>query len=594
MDRFKIIKTVGDGAYGTVFRASNIKTGEIVAIKKMKKKFYSWDECMALKELKSLRKLTHNNIIKLKEVIKVSDDLYFVFEFLDKNIFQLYTEARDKGKTLSENEIRSIIYQGAAGLAYMHKNGFFHRDMKPENLLINNDVLKIADFGLAREVRSRPPFTEYVSTRWYRAPEILLKSTNYNSPVDIFALGCIMAELYMLAPLFNGSSEIDQIYKICSILGTPQQKVWGEGYQLASKMGFTFPQFSPVALSTIIPNASHEALQLIAEMLRYDPQKRITAPQILQHPYFAGYVPIERGITPIEGAERQNNSQQSTKTYQTSQPTHSRGSMPGLEKPYEFNSNLINTTKSQNANPVDSSFNSNLREKSREYVPARKLINETSGKQDMLGYGSLLDQDDGSRIKKAGSFNANKITLPQASRPTMPYMQPNGINSNLYNPSSINQIEGRFSNPAKLPSLNPLPFPTKFPGDQSSFSSKLDYGTSNIGLATNESKKYFSQSGIDSLDLLTRNNSGAQSNLGSYKPMPSSSLNQNPKNGNDLYNFSDIKLAPLKGIGASRQPYNEYAFDSNNLRGNSNLGDRQANLPPTIVGGFDYIGRHKF
>ena len=587
MDRFKIIKTVGDGAYGVVYRASNIKTGEIVAIKKMKKKFYSWDECMSLKELKSLRKLTHSNIIKLKEVIKVSDDLYFVFEFLDKNIFQLYTDARDKGKSLPESEIRSIIYQVASGLAYMHKNGFFHRDMKPENLLINNDVLKIADFGLAREIRSRPPFTEYVSTRWYRAPEILLKSSNYNSPVDIFALGCIMAELYMLAPLFNGSSEIDQIYKICSILGTPQQKVWSEGYQLASKMGFTFPQFSPVALSTLIPNASHEALQLIAEMLRYDPQKRITAPQILQHPYFAGFVPIDRAITPIEGTERQNNSQQSTKTYQTS---NSRG-MPGLEKPYEFTNNLTNTTKSQNVNPLDSSFNSNLREKSREYVPARKLINESSANK-VPGYGSLLDQDDGGRIKKTGSFNANKITLPQTNRPIMPYMQSNGVNSNMYNPSSISQLEGRFSNPAKLPSLNPLPFPNKFSGDQQGYSNKLEHGSSHISLANNDSKKYFSQSGVDSLDLLTRNNSNVQSTLNNYKPLPSN-LNLNPKPDNNLYNFSDLKQGPLKGIGASRQPYDEYAFNSNSLRGN-NIGERQANVPPTIVGGFDYIGRHKF
>jgi serine/threonine protein kinase len=92
----------------------------------------------------------------------------------------------------------------------MHKHGFFHRDLKPENLLINtNNIIKLIDFGLAREIRSRPPYTDYVSTRWYRAPEILLRSTNYNSPVDIFALGCIMAELYLMKPLFNGTSEID-------------------------------------------------------------------------------------------------------------------------------------------------------------------------------------------------------------------------------------------------------------------------------------------------------------------------------------------------------------------------------------------------
>jgi serine/threonine protein kinase len=144
--------------------------------------------------------------VKLKEVIRVNDDLYFVFEFMEQNIYQLM---KDRTKEFPEKEVKSIMYQQLIGLAYMHKHGFFHRDMKPENLLVKGDAVKIADFGLAREIRSRPPFTDYVSTRWYRAPEILLRSTNYNSPVDIFACGAIMAELYMLRPLFPGNNETD-------------------------------------------------------------------------------------------------------------------------------------------------------------------------------------------------------------------------------------------------------------------------------------------------------------------------------------------------------------------------------------------------
>ena len=127
----------------------------------------------------------------------------------------------------------------------MHKQGFFHRDMKPENIMITGDLAKICDFGLAREIRSRPPFTEYVSTRWYRAPEVLLQSTSYNYPVDLWAMGCIMtgdsreganelliavlAELYMLRPLFPGSSETDTINKICSVLGTPSKETYADG-----------------------------------------------------------------------------------------------------------------------------------------------------------------------------------------------------------------------------------------------------------------------------------------------------------------------------------------------------------------------------
>ena len=152
MDRYKILKTLGDGTYGSVVKATNKQSNEEVAIKKMKKKFYSWEECMALREIKSLRKLNHTNIVKLKEVIRVNDDLYFVFEYMEQNIYQLM---KDRTRDFPEIQIKSIMYQTLLGLAYMHKHGFFHRDLKPENLLVKNDAVKIADFGLAREIRSK-------------------------------------------------------------------------------------------------------------------------------------------------------------------------------------------------------------------------------------------------------------------------------------------------------------------------------------------------------------------------------------------------------------------------------------------------------
>lgn len=169
----------------------------------------------------------------------------------------------------------------------MHKHGYFHRDMKPENLLcMGPDLVKIADFGLAREIRSRPPYTDYVSTRWYRAPEVLLRSTAYSAPIDIWAVGCIMAELYTFRPLFPGNSEIDEIFKICSILGTPDRSEWPEAFKLAANMNFKFPQFSPTPLESIITTASREALALMTDMLRWNPAKRPTAQQSLRYPYF--------------------------------------------------------------------------------------------------------------------------------------------------------------------------------------------------------------------------------------------------------------------------------------------------------------------
>ncbi|XP_033208422.1 serine/threonine-protein kinase dyf-5-like isoform X2 [Belonocnema kinseyi] len=284
MNRYITLNQLGDGTFGSVVLGERIDTGEKVAIKRMKRKYYSWEEAMNLREVKSLKKLSHANVVKLKEVIRENDVLYFVFEYMKENLYQLMKE---RDKLFPEPVIRNMVYQVLQGLAFMHKHGFFHRDMKPENLLcMGPELVKIADFGLAREIRSRPPYTDYVSTRWYRAPEVLLHSTTYNSPIDIWAVGCIMAELYTFRPLFPGKSEIDEIFKICSVIGTPDKNDWPEGYQLAAAMNFKFPNFSRTSLGVLMPNASEPAVIIMEDMLQWNPIKRPTAQQSLRYPYF--------------------------------------------------------------------------------------------------------------------------------------------------------------------------------------------------------------------------------------------------------------------------------------------------------------------
>ncbi|KRX61793.1 Serine/threonine-protein kinase MAK, partial [Trichinella sp. T9] len=290
-NRYRLLKEIGDGTFGEVWLAKRLSSNEKVAIKKMKKKYYSWDEAMGLREVKSLKKMNHINVVKLKEVIRENDTLYFIFEYMKENLYEMM---KRRDSPFPHSVICNIIAQILNGLAYIHKHGFFHRDMKPENVLcIGPELVKIADFGLAREVRSMPPYTDYVSTRWYRAPEVLLRCRNYSSPIDLWAVGCIMAELFLLRPLFPGSSEIDEIFKICAIIGTPSREEWPEGYQLASMMNFRFPQCVPIPLETIIINAKSSAIVLLKQLLFWNPQRRPTAVQALKSQYFAS---VERNV----------------------------------------------------------------------------------------------------------------------------------------------------------------------------------------------------------------------------------------------------------------------------------------------------------
>ena len=296
MEDYEIIERIGGGTFADVFKANKKSTGEIVAIKTLKKKYKKIEDCLELGEYKSLQKLLDkslseqkgfNNIIQLKNYIfiKKTGTFSLIFEYMKQDLLELM-KSKEPGH-LEESDIKDIIYQTLLGLAHMHKYGYFHRDMKPENLLINDRTVKIADFGLVREIRSIPPYTEYVSTRYYRAPECILKSSNYNSPMDIWAVGCIMAEMYLHPkPLFYGQNEKEVLNKICSILGTPNHDIWPKGIQQANLIGIKFPNNNGTDLAKIIPNASPKAIEVMKQMLQWDPNKRPTAVNLLNNQFF--------------------------------------------------------------------------------------------------------------------------------------------------------------------------------------------------------------------------------------------------------------------------------------------------------------------
>jgi len=298
MEKYEVIKRLGGGSFADVYLGKELATSDMVAIKVLKKKYRKLEQCYELREVQSLQKLCkeslssqkgYDNIIKLKEIIfeKKNGKLSLVFEYMETDLYELMKKRSPS--RLSEDEIKDITYQMLLGLFHMHKYGFFHRDMKPENLLLTGKKVKIADFGLAREIRSIPPFTEYVSTRYYRAPECILRSQNYNSPVDIWAVGCIMAEMYMHPmPLFYGASEKEVFIKICTTLGSPNKSNWHEGVNQASKIGMKYPQSSGTDLANIVIGASPEAIDLMKQMLKWAPNARATAASLLNHPFFNG------------------------------------------------------------------------------------------------------------------------------------------------------------------------------------------------------------------------------------------------------------------------------------------------------------------
>lgn len=453
MERYKIIKEIGDGTFGSVWRALNKQSGEIVAIKKMKRKYYSWEECMNLREVKSLRRMNHPNIVKLKEVIRENDILYFIFEYMDCNLYQLI---KDRSRLFSEAEVRNWCFQIFQALAYMHQRGYFHRDLKPENLLVSKDIIKVADFGLAREVSSQPPYTEYVSTRWYRAPEVLLQSSAYGSAVDMWAMGAIMAELFTLRPLFPGSSEVDEIYKICSVIGSPDQNSWAEGLKLAEGMNYQFPQFSSVQLSALIPSASVEAVNLISLLCSWDPSKRPTAAEALQHSFFQPciYVPPSlraraTGVpkTPPPVANKGALEQKSARRYSTGALSNTKpasnapsgklnasktAAQRKLEMDHQEPLKNIRSTKNSLRQPRQPLYHQPARQK-----PGGHLVRDTANVSSDDGEKMLTHKLASSnkisevtgRLSKMTVNSGSQLKRPQSEKPPPPAMKAGGWHS---------------------------------------------------------------------------------------------------------------------------------------------------------------------
>ncbi|XP_041348896.1 mitogen-activated protein kinase 1-like isoform X2 [Gigantopelta aegis] len=293
--RYTQLSYIGEGAYGMVVSAQDSETHTKVAIKKISP-FEHQTYCQrTLREIKILTRFKHENIIDIRDILRHSSidemkDVYIVQCLMETDMYKLL-----KTQQLSNDHVCYFLYQILRGLKYIHSANVLHRDLKPSNLLLNTTCdLKICDFGLARVAdpdHDHTGFlTEYVATRWYRAPEIMLNSKGYTKSIDVWSVGCILAEMLANRPLFPGKHYLDQLNRILDLLGSPcSEDIECILNEKARGYIVSLPFKPKVPWTRLFPNADPKALDLLDKMLTFNPHKRINVEESLAHPYLEQY-----------------------------------------------------------------------------------------------------------------------------------------------------------------------------------------------------------------------------------------------------------------------------------------------------------------
>mmetsp|Transcript_67919 Transcript_67919/g.61054 ORF Transcript_67919/g.61054 Transcript_67919/m.61054 type:complete len:483 (+) Transcript_67919:127-1575(+) len=288
MSRYKKLEKLGEGTYGLVYKAEDLTTGKFVAIKKIK--LDNNEEgipATTMREISLLSHLKHPNIVEMDGCLYVNGELCLVFEYMSCDL-KGYLDSLPPNRYLSPSNLKKFTYYLCEGIRFCHTRRILHRDLKPQNILISQDkALKIADFGLGRE-HGLPigELTHEVVTLWYRPPEILLGKKKYSGACDVWGIGCIMAEMATKVPLFPGDSEIDQLFQIYRIMGTPNELSW-PGIKDLPEYKPVGPKWKRKDLMTELNNKlDKDGIDLLEKSLIYAPNKRITAKQMLNHVWF--------------------------------------------------------------------------------------------------------------------------------------------------------------------------------------------------------------------------------------------------------------------------------------------------------------------
>ena len=409
-NKYEVLGVVGEGAYGIVYKCKNKETGKYVAIKKFKEVGDDLVKKTMKRELKMLQRLHHPNVVEFQDAFRRKGNLFLVFEFVDKNLLELLQEHPNG---LEPNLIRHLIYQLCKSIKYLHEQNIIHRDIKPENLLITDKMeSKLCDFGFARLVsETNEKLTDYVATRWYRAPELLLSQGSYGKEVDYWAIGCIMGELVDGNPLFPGENELDQIHCI--------QKVLGNLTENQEEMFYSNPLFNGKNLLNVTKpetlekryygKFSKKAISFMKGLLALDPKKRLNGNTVFKHAYFEKLV-----LADLQKEAEQRIQSQNERNIKEEQRLCMKN---------RINNELINKG---NINSIKN----------------EKRDNSLNSKNNIINNNEISQIITNRLIQKTNSNSTNKILVMNVSNPRINDMSTNENNNN----SNINVINNYSNN----------------------------------------------------------------------------------------------------------------------------------------------------
>ncbi|XP_071130120.1 cyclin-dependent kinase-like 1 isoform X10 [Mytilus edulis] len=514
MEKYENLGLVGEGSYGMVLKCRHKETGQLVAIKKF---LESEDDKMvkkiALREVRMLKQLRHDHLVNLIEVFRRKKRLYLVFEFVDHTVLD---ELEKCPNGLDENTVRRILWQVLKGVEFCHVHNIIHRDVKPENILVSKSgVVKLCDFGFARTLaQPGESYTDYVATRWYRAPELLVGDTKYGKAVDIWAIGCLLSEMLTGEPLFPGDSDIDQLYHIVKCFGNLTARHKEVFLRNPLFVGMRIPEVKEtVPLEKKFNRISSNSLDLMKQSLRLDPDDRPTCTQLLKHEFFQkdGFITrIQHDLKQKVHRETHNNPLIKTSSSEKEDGDDAKGS--NIKKKKKINDlkdnkdankkdnkketeKLAKKTSQQNTSltPVNAKSPSgdsqkekeknNQREKEKTMIKDSKVSNNVKERDNKIIKDQTKDREKNDKIDKKSDKENEKDVKENGEgiKETTPSIPPIANNAGQTNHiSTTNNPQSMPSITSPFPSMSPFT-PTMSPG---SFTPSLSPSVASVQMAS--------------------------------------------------------------------------------------------------------------